>query len=179
MSASSNKCHFQAFGAGGKIQVHQLRAKEHMHLADVRHVDQRIDAQVAHPGAGFLGGLANRRLLDGFAVLHEACGQGPVTEPWLDGASAQQHLRAPDRHATGDDIGVLVMNRVTAVADKTQARIAFWNALGHRVAALTAKFHAWVPECCAYLGVRRCLSASCRLATCRGSWGWAAGSIGA
>ena len=124
-----------------------------------------IDAQVAHPRAGFLGGLANGRLLDGFAVLHEAGRQGPVTEPWLDGASAQQHFRAPGRHAAGDDIGVLVVNGLTAVADKTQARIAFGNALDDRVAALTAKFHAWVPECCAYLGVRRCQSASCRLAT--------------
>src|SRR5689334_2462275 len=112
-----------------------------MHLTDVRHIDQRIDAQVAYPGASFFGGLANGGLFDGLTVFHETGGQGPITEPWLDGATAQQYLRTPGRHATGDDIGVLVMNGVTAVADKTQARIAFGNALGHRVAALTAKFH--------------------------------------
>ncbi|WP_413770189.1 hypothetical protein, partial [Vibrio vulnificus] len=27
-------------------------------------------------------------------------------------------------------------------------------ALDHRVTALATEFHAWIPECCAYLGVR-------------------------
>jgi hypothetical protein len=39
-----------------------------MHLADVRHIDQGIDAQIAHSGAGFLGGFADRGLFDGLAV---------------------------------------------------------------------------------------------------------------
>ncbi|MCY1178332.1 hypothetical protein D9M73_186780 [compost metagenome] len=150
-----------------------------MHLADVRHVDQGIDAQVAHPGAGFLGGLADGGLFDGLAVFHETGGQGPVTASRLDGPPAQQYLGAPGRHAAGDDVGVLVVNGVTTVADKAQARIAFGNALGHRVTALAAKFHAGVPECCAYLGVRQCRSASCRFATWGGCGGWATAAIGA
>ena len=113
--------HLKALYTGGKIEVRQLGAEEHVHLADVRHIDQRIDAQVAHTGAGFLGRLANGRLLDGLTVFHEAGGQGPIAPARLDGTTAQQDLGAPGRDTTGDDVGVLVVNGVTAVADKTQA----------------------------------------------------------
>ena len=136
-----------------------------MHLTDVRHVDQGIDAQVAHPGAGFLGGFADRGLLDGLAVFHETGGQGPVTEARFDGAATEQHFSTPGRDTASDDVGVLIVNGLTAVTDKSQSRVALGNALGHRVTAMAAKFHAWVPEGCAYLGVQRCRSASCRFAT--------------
>ena len=89
-----------------------------MHLVDVRHVDQGIDAQVAHAGAGFFQGFARGGLFDGLAVFHKTCGQGPVTQARLDGAAAQQHFVAPHRHGPGDDIGVLVMNGLSS--DHTQ-----------------------------------------------------------
>ena len=124
-----------------------------MHLADVRHVDQGIDAQVAHPGAGFFHGFAYGGLLDGLAVFHEAGGQGPETQARLDGTTAQQHLIAPHRYGAGDDIGVLVVNGLTVIADITQACVAFGNALGDWFTALAAEVHAGVPGECAYLGV--------------------------
>ena len=117
-----------------------------MHLADVRHIDQRIDAQVTYSGAGFLGGFTNGRLFDGLAVLHETGRQGPETTARFDGAATEQHLGAQGGNAASDDIGVLIVNGLTFVADIPQARIAFGNALSDRVTAVAAKIHAGSSE---------------------------------
>jgi hypothetical protein len=81
-------------------------------------------ARFSHHGTGFFEGFRAGRVFDGLAVFHKACGQGPVAFARLDGAPAQQHLGAPHGHATGDDIGVLIMNGLAVVAHIPQARIA-------------------------------------------------------
>ena len=90
-------------------------------LIDVRYIDQGIDAQVRDFGTGFFAGFAAGGLFDGFAVFHKSGWQRPVTLARLDGAPAQQHLSAPGRQATGDNIGVLIMNGLALLADVAQA----------------------------------------------------------
>ncbi|MCY1449719.1 hypothetical protein D9M71_664770 [compost metagenome] len=63
----------------------------------MRQVEQLVQAHLPDTGAGFLDGFAAGGLFQGFTVLHETGGQGPVAAAWLDGPAAQQHLAAPDR----------------------------------------------------------------------------------
>ncbi|MNY38524.1 hypothetical protein D3C86_1731580 [compost metagenome] len=94
-------------------------------------------------------GFACRGLLQGFAVLHKAGRQGPVTAPRLDGAPAQQYALAPHRQAAGNDARVLVVNGVAVLAHMAQAIVALGNSKGHGAAALAAELHgesSWLPH---------------------------------
>ena len=51
---------FQALGAGIQLGAQRLRQVEHMHLLDLRHVDDGVDLAQFDAGAGFFQRFARR-----------------------------------------------------------------------------------------------------------------------
>lgn len=107
----------KAFLSGGEVQVDQFGAKQHIHLIDMRQVEQGVEAEVTYSGAGFFMGFTRGGLFQGFAILHKTSWQGPVAAPGFNGASTQQHLLAPHRQAASDDARVLIVHDLALATD--------------------------------------------------------------
>ena len=108
---------FEAFNARRVVAVKHSPAVKEVNLIDVRNVDQRKKRVDLHLRTGFFECLALRCLYGGFAVFHEAGGQGPVSVAWFDGAAAKQDFALPFGNAAVNELGVQVVNRLAAWAN--------------------------------------------------------------
>ena len=80
---------FDGFKAGIEYFAEQSGAVVQVDLADVddaHHAEQLLHFKLR---TGFFHRLAGGPIGSAFAQLHEACGQGPFAESWLDVALAQ------------------------------------------------------------------------------------------
>ena len=112
-----------------------------MNLVGTRHVHHREQRAYLDPGEGFFMALARGGCLHGLAILHETGRHGPISQPRLDGALAEQNLVLPLGHAAEHQQWVLVVHRAAGGADETRQMIAV-RYLGYdRRAAIAAEIH--------------------------------------
>lgn len=137
----------KAFRANPKTGVSQSRNEEHVDLADVRQIEDRIKTLQVDRGVGFLKCLAAGSFKRCFAVLHETGRKRPIALAWLDGAAAKQHGVSLEGQCTGNDAGVLIMNMRALRAYVTLTAVAVRNGELYGVAALAAEFHWYKAPC--------------------------------
>src|SRR5688572_8845435 len=133
--------HFEALRAHSEYRARQTGAERDVHLVRVQHVDdgqQRADLDIRQR---LLDRLAPGGILDGFAVLHEAGGEGPEAAARLDGAAAHQDAVLEDRHAAGDDPRILIMDRGTSPADEARQVVARRDSQFDGLTAVRAEVH--------------------------------------
>ena len=111
---------FLRFLAGGEPAL-EPRGEKQVHLAGFDHVDRSEQVPELDFGTSLLAGFARRTFRNGFPQFHEARRYRPVAHARFDGALAQQNAPVLFRHAADDDLGVLVMDRATTVADPALA----------------------------------------------------------
>lgn len=116
--------YLQRFVSRGEIEIEEARAIDDMHLADVRHVDQREHLPDRNAGARFLEGFASGGGSRRLRVLHEAGGQGPEAVTGFDCPSAQQDAIVPLGYRPDHEFGIHVVNRPARVTNVTRQAIA-------------------------------------------------------
>src|SRR3546814_16061766 len=94
--------HFQAFVSGTEVQIDELSAEEHVDLIDMWQVEQGIQLQVTHSGAGLFECFALCGLLHGCALLPEAGRHGPVAPARFHRTPTEHHEITPNGDPTRD-----------------------------------------------------------------------------
>ena len=112
-----------------------------MYLVRVQHVHHGQQGTDLHLCLRLLERLASRAFLGRLAVFHEAGRDGPEAEPRLDRAPAEQDAAFVFGHAADDQLGVLVVDDATGLADVAGEVVAFGRAERDRIAAGGAELH--------------------------------------
>ena len=107
----------------------------------LHHVHHREQGAEFHPCLGFLPGLAQGRLTQRLADLHEAGRHRPEAATRLDGPPAEQDRAPVAGHAADDDQRVLVVHVATAAADMAWPVVARRHLQGDGLSALAAEVH--------------------------------------
>lgn len=109
----------KAFLSRGMVGAGQAAAIEQMNLIDVGNADQGKGGVDRDLGPGLFKSLASGSFCGGFSVFHEACGQGPEANPWLNGSPAKKNASCPFGDAADDQARVFVVNPAAGRADLT------------------------------------------------------------
>src|ERR1700712_4063371 len=116
-------------------------AEHDVHLADLRHAEDRIGRDDLGTYAAFFPDLAQCRLLGGFTGFHETCRQGPGAWARWNRALTQQVFAFAFDDAAGDDLRVDVVDVLTRPAHQPRMCVSIRNAL-HQVRAATLRTKA-------------------------------------
>ena len=133
---------FQRFRPGTEIEIQKPGTKQHVHLVDVRNVEQCIQPQDLDLRVGFLERLAHGAFGGGFAVFHEARGHGPQAVAGFDGAAAQQDAAFPFGNASHHHFWIFVVNDPAVRANVAGKAVAGRHTVFDWCAASAAEFHS-------------------------------------
>ena len=86
-----------------------------VYLVDMGNAEDTEKLHVKHIGIGFFHRFACCAKHAALTILHETGRQRPGTIPGFDRAPAQQDPVTPFRYATGNNIGILVVNGATGI----------------------------------------------------------------
>jgi len=105
------------FFTGTKIGIEQSGPVKNVYLADGGYIDEGKHLPDVDPRAGFFQRFPHGCFGSGFLYFHETGRKRPLTLPGVDGPPAQQDAVFPFRDGSGDQLGVLVMDRGAVCAD--------------------------------------------------------------
>jgi len=97
-------------GSGGVSRLDQACAKHDVHLVCMDDADDRQQRAHLDRRPRLFVAFARGGRLQGFAVLHESGRYGPIAEPRLDGAAAQENPALPLGHASQHQQRILVVH---------------------------------------------------------------------
>ena len=101
----------------------------------------RKEGETLYLSLSFLQGLASGSLFNTLADFHEAGRKSPETGLGFDSAPAEEYVAVPFRNAACDDLGIVVMNGPTGLADKPRQVVAVGNFLRNWSTASAAIVH--------------------------------------
>jgi hypothetical protein len=139
---AGEQAHIETFLSSAKLGVDHAASKDHIDLADVRQTEHGIQGRHFDLGVRFLFRFTLGSLLGALADLHKSSGKRPEAGLGLDRATAQQNLIAPLRNASRNNLGIVIMNRLTRFAHETEQIVAGGNFPRYRFSADAAIVHS-------------------------------------
>src|SRR6185295_13348485 len=148
----------EALRSDAEARLNQPGTEEYVYLSRTQSMENGEHRADFNDRLGLFDRFTRRGLHQGFIVLHEAGGNRPESQAGLDGTAAHQDCSFPLRHASGDELRVLIVDGPAALADEAGQVVTGRNSQTDALSAVTAEVHA---------GFARTISGSCIGCACR------------